>query len=1294
MIDAARWRRIEEVYDAALARLVEERAAFVADACGTDLTLREEVDSLLAHADTANGFLTRSPGTTAARALRQIGGTALMGHRLGAYEMVGRLGAGGMGEVYRARDTRLNRDVAIKILTNIEPTHDTLARFQREAHAIASLNHPHICALHDVGQQDGMNYLVMEYLEGQTLKEHLLETAPLPIGDVLKISSEIADGLVEAHRHGLVHRDVKPANIMLAKNGAKLLDFGLARRFESEDTTSEALTAVGAIFGTPSYMSPEQALGQPLDTRSDLFSLGVVLYEMATGRKPFEGANVIEIVDAVLHSDPAPAPDLNAGISSELGRVIARCLEKNRDHRYPSARALWTDLIELGRGPEPRIGSRRLPTRRHNLPLELTSFVGREREVSELSALLGETRLLTLSGSGGCGKTRLAIKVASSVVDRYADGVWFIELSPLSNPELVLSSVASTLNVQEAPERPLVQRVLDYLQNKRVLLVLDNCEHVVTAAATLVAAILSSCERVHVLVTSREPLGIPGERVSRVPSLSVPDPGIKEVADAPQYEAVRLFLERAQAVSPLALDQHEVERVVDICRRLDGIPLALEMAAARLDILSLDQIAARLTDRFALLAGTRKNVLRRQQTLRSTVDWSHDLLSPEEKSLFRRLAVFAGSFSLEAVEAVCAAEDLKSEEILGVLSRLVDKSMVAVTRTNLGVRYRLLETLREYATDKLRTSADGRRTRRTHVDFFLAMAERLGPEFRIGRSSEARITASAIDQLESDHQNLLAALQWCNDQRSGSRTALRIAVALWLFWETRCYDRLAKEQLVRALDRDRGRSPVPLRIEALNAAGHFLATTGELGAAQHAHEDSLRLAKETEDPRTIGDALRWLGIVAWRQDRYEEAEAIQRQALEIGRKHGFERLTAFALNHLAALAFARDDYDLAEACWRESDEHFRSSYDVSLSNYAVLAYDRGDYAKAESLALQALTIARETGRTSDVVSGLFLLGFLVGDNDLERSRMLYEEGLAIARDVGDKYAIATALSELGSIACAQGDYDTAKDLARQGPESLKELHQDQSERAAACLALQSQVALDWGDLERAGKLCQEGLSFALPKRWREHLFKQLGWARLAQGDVAAARSAFEESLALAQTRRIVGVAESTLGLGFVAMLDGRVRDAHVQFESSLSLYERVRNTSGVVNALLACGDANLLEGDDTHASASYLRSLGMARQMGVQKAVARALRGVGIVASRQGRPDLATRCLAAGTALLEAIHCTVPPFQSVGYEAAVDVARTELGVEKFQTTWVASRTPSSGEIDELIRECAQSAAKG
>jgi non-specific serine/threonine protein kinase len=1032
-------------------------------------------------------------------------------------------------------------------------------------------------------------------------------------------------------------------------------------------------------------MSPEQARGQSVDGRSDVFSLGAVMYEMVTGCRPFDGANVVDTIDAVLHQDPRAVSELRSEAPPALDALIAKCLVKDQDKRCQSVEQLWTDLLEVRQGTTPRI-SIQPPSRRHNLPLHATSFIGRESEVAELCSVLAETRLLTLSGSGGCGKTRLALRVASKVLDNYPDGVWLIELGPVTHGEFIPQSVASTLGVEEEPGRPLQQRVADYLGAKRLLLVLDNCEHLVAAAAAFVQSMLASCEGLHIVTTSRDPLRIPGERIWRVSPLSVPESASLSLAEASNYESVQLFVERARAVSPLILDHASANHVVEICRRLDGIPLAVEMAAARLDVVSLDQIASRLNDRFGLLTRTHRTSSPRQETLRSTIDWSYDLLSFAEQTLFRRLAVFAGTFSLEAVEHVCSGSDLRSRDVLGTLSGLIEKSLVTVSRTNMTVRYRLLETILEYARERFVGSSDERRTRRHHLEFFLALVERLEPEFYSGR------TAHYHDQIELEHQNALAALDWCSKRRGRSRAALRLASALRPFWSARCYHQLGTQILLRELHRDRRQAPKPILTKALDAAGYFLRVTGELEPARSAHEESLRLAEESGDRPAVAKALWELGITASMQGKEVEAEALQQQSLAMSRKHGARLTTASALDNLGIHAFHRGEYGLAHSYWQESHDIFRAlgfevGLTMSLLHLAAVA-SQTDQNRAMSLATEAVAKARQTRHSGNVAFALMVLGSLTAKKgDYHGSRVLYEEALAIVRAVGHKRHMARVLVSLGDISMSEARYAEADCQLTESYALLTHLHDERSSEASQCLQSLGWLALERGHLEHARELCERAASCEDFKTDRQNLQRLSGWVCLAQRDHAGARVSFAQSLKLAgEMESIGGMAGAQLGLGYTELLEDRVPEAQSLFHMALSVFERFDNRGRMTDAYFGLGDASFREGQFEQARAQYLRGLRLACGMGRRRDVARALQSVGVIAARRQQPHLATRCFAASNGLLEAVGCTLAPFESYGYEEALESARSELGLDPFQLLWDESRIVPIERIDELIHD--------
>src|SRR6516162_8486227 len=478
----------------------------------------------------------------------------------------------------------------------------------------------------------------------------------------------------------------------------------------------------------------------------------------------------------------------------------------------------------------------------HNLPMQLTSFVGREREIAETRRLLETTRLLTLTGPGGCGKTRLALRVAADSLEQFPDGVWLVELASLADPAFVPHTVAAALDVPEQPSRPVTDTLADYLRTKKLLLLVDNCEHLHAACQSLIDHLLRECAAVRILATSRVALGVEGESTYRVPSLRLPDsPHSLPAAQLAEYDAIRLFVDRAAlAQSGFTLTERTAPAIAQICRRLDGMPLAIEFAAARVRMLSPDQIAARLDDRFRLLTAARRQILPRQQTLRATMDWSYDLLSEPEQALLRRLSVFAGGWPFEAAEAVCAGDGVAAPAILDLLTQLVDKSLVIAETHGGEARYRLLETVRQYGAEKLQGAGEAAEVRRRHRDWFVALAEQAEPELRGMRQ---RLWS---DRLEMEHDNLRAAYEWTMTEPEGRREGLRLATALFSFWRSIGYWSEGHEWLEQGLLSSGDVAP-SIRAKALANAALFAWRARKDERAIALAEEGLAVCKEVGD---------------------------------------------------------------------------------------------------------------------------------------------------------------------------------------------------------------------------------------------------------------------------------------------------------------------------------------------------------------------------------------------------------------------------------------------------------------
>ena len=675
----------------------------------------------------------------------------------------------------------------------------------------------------------------------------------------------------------------------------------------------------------------------------------------------------------------------------------------------------------------------------NNLPVQLTSFIGREEEMVEVKRLLASGRLLTLLGSGGAGKTRLAIQVAADCLDILPRGAWLVELAPIVDPGLVPQTVASALGLRE-PARMVTEALVDFLRDRSLLLLMDNCEHVLAASAGLCALLLRSCPHLRVMATSRETLGVGGELTYRVPPLSLPDPQQPPSPDTVnQYAAIRLLVERAVVHQPaFKVTTSNVIAIAEICRRLDGIPLAIELAAARVKVLSVEQIAARLNDRFRLLTGGARTDLPHHQTLRAAMDWSYDLLSDEERTLLRRLGVFVGGLTLEAAEGVCTGDGIDAAGVLDLLSRLVDKSLLVVDDASDGaVRYRLLETVRQYALDRLGESGETERIRDRHRDFFLQLAERAELELR---GPEQK---TWLDRLEIEHDNLRASLTAALADSEGAEVGLRLAGALWWFWEVRGGYWTEARQWLRQTLAHAGDAPAAVRVKALNAAGALAQRQGDHQHAEALARESLALSRQLGDKRGAASCLAILGIQACRLEDYKQAEALGGESLNLSQEAGDNWGTAWARSILGTVAREERDYARATTLFVESLAQFKTlghqwGMAIVLLNLGLVAQDLGEHRRAETLLEEALAQFRQLGDRGYIAYTQLLLGTMAAAlGDYDRARALYRATLAIRKELQDKRGIATCLATLACVASGLKDYERAARLFG-AAESLRE----------------------------------------------------------------------------------------------------------------------------------------------------------------------------------------------------------------------------------------------------------------
>ncbi|MBK7975156.1 MAG: tetratricopeptide repeat protein [Deltaproteobacteria bacterium] len=610
----------------------------------------------------------------------------------------------------------------------------------------------------------------------------------------------------------------------------------------------------------------------------------------------------------------------------------------------------------------------------NNLPLKLTHFIGRERALAEVAELLARARLVTLTGTGGTGKTRLSLQLAGDVMERFEHGVWFVELAPHTDEQEVPRAVATALGIVELPGKPVTEVLGARLAGEERLVVLDNCEHVIGAAAELAATLLRASPRSRIIATSREPLRLAGEVTYGVPPLSMPAPGdAVSVASAAASEAVRLFADRAASVSPgFALDAGNARVVAELCRRLDGIPLAIELAAARVRTLSLDKIAERLNDRFRLLSRGERVALPRQQTLRALIDWSYDLLSEPERQVFRRLAAFAGGFTLAAAESVCAGDGVDAEDVIDLVANLVEKSLVVVDPG--GERYHFLETIREYAAERLGADPEANAIRERHLGHYLEWADRLSADAGTCQDDEWR-------SLDAEHDNFLAALASCDRTEGRAESGLRLVLALRDYWWSRGLLELGLQHSLRALERPGAEQPTRLRARVLAQLPWMSIPLGRYAEAQAQARASLEIARAIGADDCATNALRMLGISTYMCGDVEGGLRHCEEALVLAERLADPRPRQAAIMALAEIHRHARRLDRAEPLYHQSLAVARESGDrinisLNLVNLAMVCVSRGklDQARehlAEVLAVVAEAGVRTTGQVAlDVCSAL------------------------------------------------------------------------------------------------------------------------------------------------------------------------------------------------------------------------------------------------------------------------------------------------------------------------------------
>ncbi len=917
------------------------------------------------------------------------------------YRLIRLIGQGGMGAVYEAVDQRLGHTVAIKQILRGDAH-----AFEREARLLARLSHPALPKVSDHFAEEAGQFLVMEFIPGDDLAKSLLrQEAAFSVEKVLTWGDQLLDVLVYLHSQTppVLHRDIKPANVKLTNQGQiVLLDFGLAKG-KTGETSAAQKSAAGY---TLCYAAPEQIRNEGTDVRSDLYSVAATLYHLLTGSKPPDA-----IQRALTLADSKPDPLLarqpvHATLPTTLWAVLLKAMALNPADRFGSASALRRALQVTSQEQTVAVLQTELPRQAvkersslsitHNLPTQLTALIGREQEIATLQAWLAraDIRLITLTGAGGSGKTRLALAVAQTIVDKLSnpqapnsddilptfqcvDGVFFVNLAPIRDAELLISTIAQTLGVKETSGEPLIESLQADLRDKSLLLVLDNFEQIILAAP-LVSDLLAACPLLKIIVTSREVLRVRGEREFLVPVLAVPNPTQPLTAEAlAHYTAVELFVQRAQTVKPsFLLDETNAQTVAQICAQLDGLPLAIELAAARSKLLTPQAILARLNDRFKFLNSGARDLPDRQRTLQSAIDWSYELLSEDEKTLFCRLAVFVGGRTLEAIEAVCNPADDKNVPILQIdvidgLTSLIDKCLIyQITETDGEQRFMLLVTLHDYAKDRLADSPEAQAMHRRHANYYLTLAE----------EAEIQLVGSEVEvwlsSLELEHDNFRAALMWYTEVADYEK-GLRLSAALYRFWLMRNHKSEGCRWLETLLAADNISEEV--RAKALWAFGYILHFQGnDNQRAKLFFDESLALYRRVGHKHGIARALAGLGLETQAEGNYPLAFTFFAEALRLHRELDDQYYMAVMLNNLGTVAEAEENLNQAALFYNESlivFEGLKNKFGIALvlNNLGQLTKEQGEFEKAASLYRRCLIMRVELGdkqRIVETITGL------------------------------------------------------------------------------------------------------------------------------------------------------------------------------------------------------------------------------------------------------------------------------------------------------------------------------------
>jgi predicted ATPase/class 3 adenylate cyclase len=877
---------------------------------------------------------------------------------------------------------------------------------------------------------------------------------------------------------------------------------------------------------------------------------------------------------------------------------------------------------------------------RTNLPPLLTNFIGREQETLHITNLILNNRIVTITGMGGAGKTRLALQIGHDLKDRFSDGVWWVDLAPIMNPELTVRTIADTFDIRPIEGHPLLQTMVDVLRPKEALLILDNSEHLLQEAGRIAASLAFHAPRLHILSTSREPLGIMGETVWSIPPLTFPNgKEWQEPQDLLGYDSVKLFVDRAVSARPsFVLTSHNAHAVASISKKLEGNPLAIELASARVKVLSVADLAERLERRLNVLVGNKRSSHPRQQTLEALIDWSYNLLTQKEKVLLRRLGIFKGGWMLEAAEEVCSEDEVEDWEILDLLSSLIDKSLVVPELVGSHQRYRFLEMIRHYALDRLSESGELEQIAQKHYYYYSKMAEKASRELW---SSEQK---HWLSWLQMEHDNLRSALGWTKEEQGRADKMLFLSTYLWRFWQVQGHTQEGLELLELALQRDTS-STAHLRANGLRGAGNLARQLGDYARAKLFHEQSLGLFEQVQDKLGIARQLEELGEIKWTTGDPQTAVDYITQSLglhyEIANLEGI----ATSLEHLGVLARDHGNFQYARDVLEESLEKYRElGNDLltasAINNLGMVALHRCKYQEAIKMFNEALDLYRQMDERWGISETIINLGMAAKDQgDLNQAFSMFNESLAIKHDLGDTYGIGRCILGQAEVAFFQGSYPLAVELGERSYKIFSERGLKRGMVISLMVLAASKIYQD--DIETARKLAQEGLELSSgidTPRMTAYNKVVFGLSEYHLGNLEAAAAYLFEALDI--FRRMDdgrSVAQTLVNLARTAYRRGERAAAQKYLNESLALSRDLDIRWSLSFTLEIMGLIKRSEGNYPAALTLFIESLDLAVEQNNQQGIANCLGAIAGLAAMAEQPVCAARLFASAARLRESL---------------------------------------------------------